>query len=105
MGHQVDHHVVLDSVCAKSDDIVSRKIEDEILIVPLVGGIGDTDGELYTLNITGQAIWLRLDGNTTLRDIVSALADEYGAAAGELEADVLGFTGELARRGFLVVKA
>lgn len=105
MAHEVEQYVVLNSVCAKSDNIVSRKIEGEILIVPLVGGIGDTDGELYTLNTTGQEIWDRVDGDKTLRDIACALADEYSSTLGDLEADVLGFTAELVHRGFLVVKS
>jgi hypothetical protein len=92
----------MDSVCAKSDDIVARQIEDDIVIVPLVAGMGDTDDELYTLNATGRAIWDRIDGAATIAEIVASLSGEYDSAPGELESDVLGFTGELVRRGFLV---
>ena len=60
--------VSLQTVCAPSDDIVAREIEGEIIIVPLVAGIGDADDELYTLNETGQAIWAHLDGQKTLAE-------------------------------------
>jgi hypothetical protein len=96
--------VNMNTVCAPSEDVVAREIEGEIIIVPLVAGIGDADDELYTLNETGQAIWQRLDGQRTLGQVAAALAEEYTAPAGDLEADVLGFAAEMARRGIFAVK-
>ena len=95
--------VTLDSVCAPSEDVVAREIEGELIIVPLVSGIGDTDDELYTLNPTGHAIWKKLDGKRTLRDIASLLADEFDAPMVDLERDVLGLVNELAKRKMLSV--
>jgi len=96
-----DTHM-LDVVWMPSEDIVARVIEGELIIVPLVAGIGDTDDELYTLNETAKAIWQRLDGHTSLRDVAAALAEEYDAPVGKIEQDVLGLVGELARRRMLV---
>ena len=96
--------VTLASIYAQSDDIVAREIEGEIIIVPLVAGIGDADDELYTLNATGQAIWQKLDGIRTLGAVADALAKEYETPRAELEADVLGFCSEMARRGILTAK-
>ena len=96
--------VTLDTVCAPSDDVVAREIEGEIIIVPLVAGIGDTDDELYTLNVTGQAIWQRLDGQATLGEVAAALADEFDTPPAEVEADVLGFAAEMAQRGILAAR-
>jgi hypothetical protein len=94
----------LNAVCAPSEDVVTREIEGEILIVPLVAGIGDAEDELYTLNETGQAIWQKLDGHRTLKDVAELLAGEFDAPLLELENDVLGFASELTRRGILVAK-
>jgi hypothetical protein len=91
----------LDTICAPSDDVVAREIEGEIVIVPLVAGIGDADDELYTLNDTGRAIWERLDGKRALREIAASLTEEYAASEAQLEADVLGFADEMVRRGIL----
>ena len=93
-----------ETVCEPSDDVVAREIEGEIIIVPLVAGMGDSDDELYTLNDSGRAIWRKLDGQQTLGDVVAALAQEFDAPLAELEADVLGFTSEMARRGFLTLQ-
>jgi hypothetical protein len=91
-------------VCAPSEDVVAREIEGEIVIVPLVAGIGDAEDELYTLNETGQAIWQNLDGQRSLKDVAAALADEFNAPLPELQNDVVGFASEMTRRGFLVAK-
>lgn len=94
--------VLLDAIYMPSEDIVAREIEGEIIIVPLVAGIGDMEDELYTLNETGQAIWDRLDGRRSLRDVVEALSTEYKAPAGMIQEDVLGLVAELVNRKILV---
>jgi len=94
----------LNAVCASSEDVVVREIEGEILIVPLVAGIGDAEDELYTLNETGQAIWQKLDGQRTLKQVAEMLVAEFDAPLAEVEKDVLGLASELTRRGILVTK-
>jgi hypothetical protein len=94
----------LETICMPSEDIVAREIEGEIIIVPLVAGIGDADDELYTLNESGHAIWQLLDGSRTLGQVAAALNKEFDAPPAGLEADVLGFAGELVRRGILAAK-
>ncbi len=97
-----DLAVRLDGLYLPSEDVVARQIEGELIIVPLAAGIGDMEDELYTLNETGRAIWLRLDGQTSLQKIAQSLATEYEAEPGEIEYDVVGLVGELVRRGMLV---
>jgi len=81
-----------------SANVVAREIEGELIIVPLVSGMGDLEDELFTLNSTGKAIWLRLDGRRTLGDIIHDLSSEYSAPESEIETDVMGLVQELARR-------
>jgi len=98
------NHLDLNAVCKRSGDVVAREIEGEILIVPLVAGIGDAEDELYTLNETGHAIWQKLDGQRTLKDVAMSLVDEFEAPLEEVEKDVIGFADELTRRGILEAK-
>lgn len=100
----MDIDLNLDQVYAPSEDVVAREIEGELIIVPLVAGIGDMEDELFSLNDTGKDIWRRLDGKTTLAGVASALAAEYGAQPGEIERDVMGLVAELVRRKMLVAK-
>ena len=91
------------AVCAPSPNVVAREIEGQIVIVPLTAGIGDAEDELYTLNETGQAIWQKLDGQRPLRAVAALLADEFQVPVPDCEREVLGFAGELTRRGILQV--
>jgi hypothetical protein len=97
--------VELGTVCVVSDDVVCREIEGETIIIPLAGGIGDAEGELFSLNDTGRAVWRKLDGRRTLGQVAAALEAEYEAPLEELRRDVLGFANELVRRGILSVRA
>jgi hypothetical protein len=96
--------ITLDRVCSPSEDVVAREIEGELIIVPLASGIGDMEDELYTLNETGKAIWGRLDGARSLRQIADGLAAEYNAPAADIERDVLGLVTELTKRKMVVAR-
>ncbi len=100
----MESSTTLDNIYTPSDDVVAREIEGDLIIVPLTAGIGDAEDELYTLNKTGKAIWSRLDGARSLRQIASELADEYAAPPAEIEHDVAGLVSELVRRKMLTVK-
>ncbi len=91
------------TVCVPSSDVVARDIEGELVIVPLVAGIGDLEDELFTLNETGRAVWDRLDGRRKLGQVISDLEAEYDAPEGEIASDVLGLADELVRRSILVI--
>jgi len=92
----------MDAVYAPSEDIVARSIEGGLIIVPLVAGIGDLEDELYTLNETGKAVWGRLDGKKSLKEVLAELSAEFEAPAREIEKDLIGLVDELVRRRILV---
>ncbi|MBC8446886.1 MAG: PqqD family protein [Chloroflexi bacterium] len=97
--------VTLSATYVPSEDVVSRSIEGELIIVPLTSGVGRAEDEqdaIFTLNETGRAIWGLLDGKRSLKDVVAALAVGYDAPPDEIEADVLGLVGELVKRKMLV---
>jgi hypothetical protein len=102
----MDFKISLEKVYAISEDVVSRDIEGELIVVPLVAGIGDMEDELYTFNETGRDIWDKLDGRRRLKEVVQELCAEYQTEPGEIEVDVLGLVTELLRRRMVVeVKA
>ena len=53
------------------------------------------------VNATGAAIWNRLDGSTSLKDLSDAMAAELGADPFEVANDVLRFLGRIRAEGFL----
>jgi hypothetical protein len=89
-------------VYAVSDEVVDREIEGEMIIVPLTSDVGDMEDELYTLNETGKTIWDRLDGKTSLKNLVTQLSEEYDASFQEIKSDVFGLMKELLNRKFIV---
>lgn len=92
----------IDKIYVPSEAIVARVIEGELIIVPLVAGIGDMDDELFTLNETGKAIWENLDGKTKLKAVIEKLSDDYDAPPELIQIDVLGLVNELVKRRMLV---
>jgi hypothetical protein len=95
----------LNAVFSPSENIVAREIEGELIIVPLVSGIGDMEDELFTLNETGKAIWGKLDGKKNLKTIIDELIVEFEAPKEEIEKDVLGLVEELGKRGMLTISS
>lgn len=87
-----------------SNDVVSREIEGELIIVPIASGIGDMEDELYSLNETGIAIWKRLDGKRSLKVVADDLAGLYGGSVDQITKDVLGLATELVKRKILVCR-
>jgi hypothetical protein len=85
-----------------SADIVARDIEGELIIVPVVAGIGDIEDELYALNDPGKAIWEKLDGKRTLKDVIEELSLEFESPKSQIEEDVTGLVEELLKRKMLV---
>lgn len=94
--------VTFDAAYAPSEDLVCREIEGELIIVPLVAGMGDMEDELFTLNETGRTMWAKLDGKKSLKTVAEELSAEYKASSGEIERDVIGLAEELLKRKMIV---
>lgn len=98
--------VNLGSIYVPSEDVVAREVQGEFIIIPITSGIADLEDEIFTLNETGRAIWDKLDGKKSLRNVIDELASEFEGPDSEVEKDVLGLTEELLKRRMLVeVKA
>lgn len=85
-----------------SQNVVAREIGGEIVIVPLTGGIGDLEDDLFTLNATGAAIWQACDGRTTLRQVAEKLKATFVGSTETIEQDVVRFVEELCARDILM---
>jgi hypothetical protein len=84
-----------------ADNIVTRKVMDETLLVPISGQLASMDN-LYTLNETGAFIWQALDGTRSLAAISVMLEEQYDAPAEVIAADVLEIADGLAEAGLIV---
>jgi hypothetical protein len=94
--------VRMDAVYVPSEDVVAREIEGELIIVPIVSGIGDMEDALFTLNETGRAIWDRLDGTSSLNEVAEDLSEAFEVPLDAIRTDVVGFMEEVVKRGIVV---
>jgi len=92
--------IQLNSIYRQADNIVTRKVMDETLLVPISGDIASMD-EIYTLNDTGAFIWQALDGKSSLAEIGEQLAKSFDAEYSVVETDLLEIIGELAEAGLV----
>jgi len=92
----------LSKVYIPTEDVVAREIEGELIIVPIVAGIGNIEDELYALNDSGKAIWKKFDGKKTLKNIIEEFSQEFESPKSQIEEDVTGLVEELLKRKMLV---
>jgi len=93
--------VNLDTIYVPSEDIVAREVQGEFIIIPITSGVGDLEDEIFTLNETGRAIWDKLDGKRTLKEVAKELSEEF-ESQDEIEKDCTGLAEELLKRKMLV---
>jgi hypothetical protein len=58
------------------EDLVTREIVGETIIVPISGKLANMQ-QIYTLNDTGDYVWKRFDGQTTLQSIRDGITEEF----------------------------
>ncbi|MFA7114690.1 MAG: PqqD family protein [Candidatus Omnitrophota bacterium] len=63
-------------VFKKTDKVVSREIENEVILLPLCKTSKDMN-YIYTLNETAALVWDLIDGSRTFKDIKEKIMSEY----------------------------
>ncbi|MCF6248818.1 MAG: PqqD family protein [Desulfobacula sp.] len=81
-------NINLSSIYKIVDSVITKTIEDELVIVTMNDGISDVDSSIFTLNPTGKVVWEKLDGKYSLKDIINQLAEEYKAPEDAVKKDV-----------------
>ena len=91
---------ILDTCFARENDLVTRDVAGEIIIVPIKGHVGDLEG-VFTLNELGTMIWELINGQTTVSELVEAVRSEYDVGVEEAEKDVVDFLRSLEDAGLI----
>jgi hypothetical protein len=87
----------------KEEDLVTRDVAGETIIVPIKGRVGDLDS-IFTLNKLGSFIWNQLEVGPTIRQLVDSVAREYDVEASEAKRDVAEFLDSLEAAGLIKQK-
>lgn len=87
-------------VYCKDDSIVFRRIEDEVILVPIRQNVADLES-IYTLNEVGAFIWEQIDGRRTTADILALTIEEFEVSEEEAGKDLMEFVRQLTSIGAL----
>lgn len=90
--------VEINAVFKKTDRVVSRKIVDELILVPIRTSVADMES-LYTLNDVGARVYELIDATRTLAQICEAIVDEFDVTKEQALKDVGTFTEQLVEIG------
>ncbi|MFH1441774.1 MAG: PqqD family protein, partial [Candidatus Omnitrophota bacterium] len=94
----INTNINLNTIFLPSEDVVAREIHGEFIIIPITSGIAESDDDIFSLNKTGRAIWKKMDGEKTLKNIVDILKAEFETSKEKISADCLGLSKELLKR-------
>ena len=97
----MDDNVYKNKIYKKSENIIARTIENELILVPVSADIADLDASLFSLNQTGIEIWNRLDGKRVLNEIVQEFDETFDAHKDVIMKDVCGIIQELLKHGII----
>jgi len=90
-----------EKVFKKNESVVSRKIADEILLVPVRGTLVDMQ-RIFSLNPVAEHVWERLDGKRNLENIRDSILDDFDIRKEQAEADLSDFVAELLEANLII---
>jgi hypothetical protein len=74
----------------RNQDVVSRNIQGELVIVPIRSGVGDLNS-LYTLNPVGCVLWEFMNDEHTVSEMVQRVCDEFEVTEAQAQPDIESF--------------
>jgi len=81
-------------ILSKNPDIVTRVIDNEVILVPIFRSSGEADC-IYTLNESAKRVWDLIDGKRTLGQIKKQLLKEFDSSPQEIDEEIVNFLKEL----------
>jgi hypothetical protein len=78
----------------RNQEVVSRKIEGELIIVPIRCGVGDLNS-LYTLNPVGSVLWEFMSECHTVAEMVERVCEEFDVTSSQAQQDIEAFLDSL----------
>jgi len=94
--------VNINAIYKPSENVVTRDVQGEFILIPITSGIGDSEEDIFSFNETGRKIWNKLDGKKTLKKIGTELAEDFETTIEKIEKDIVGLVGELLNKKMLV---
>jgi hypothetical protein len=86
---------MLNSIPERSDQLLSRIMDDGTVIVSPV------DGQLTVLNDVGSFVWELIDGQQSVTAIIQLVGAHFQVSRDQAQSDVLAFLETLEQRGLI----
>jgi hypothetical protein len=90
----------LKKIFGTGDDIISREIAGETLLVPIRGKLADMQ-HIFSLNPVAKYIWEHLNGELTLEDICIGLMKNFDVEEKLAEEDLHEFIDDLLKANLI----
>ena len=87
-----------EEVYLQDDSFVSRRIEDEVILVPIRQNVADLES-IYTLSEVAARIWEQIDGRRPTAEILSLIVEEFEVTEEEAQKDLKEFIEQLSAIG------
>ena len=81
----------------RSDEVVWREIEGEVVILTADGH------QIHTLNKVGSAIWELIDGTRNIKELISLICKRFDVSFEVAQTDVLEFAEQLVAKEILQI--
>jgi hypothetical protein len=91
-----------DQAFVRAQSVVSRRVAEETLIVPIRGKVGDL-ASIYSFNETGSLIWQALETPKGLNELIEVVEAEYSVEREQAERDAKQFLNDMLAVGLVEV--
>ena len=82
------------AVYRRKDRVVTRKVVDETLLVPIRGDV-DQMQHFFAMNSVAAHVWNGIDGSNTLSDLVDSVCSAFEVDRPQAQRDVRDFIDQL----------
>jgi len=86
----------LNTTFRKKENIVTRLIAGETLLVPIYGELANME-KIFTLDPVATFIWEHLDGNKSLKEIRDGVLNAFDVKKEQADMDISEFIDELVK--------
>ena len=91
-------------VLIRSENVITRTIENDFILVHIGTGIGSTYDSIYTLYLNGRVIWKRLEPGKSAADLVTELSKEFDAGGEKIRNNVIEILAELVHLQMVIMQ-
>jgi hypothetical protein len=92
----------LEKIYSKSDSIVSRKIADEFILVPIRRKLADVNSIYLLQDDVSVRIWKLIDGQRPVGKIKKIICEEFDVSPEQAQSDLVEFLKQLEKIGEII---